>query len=165
MNCKHIVSSSLCCSLIPLLNQYFKVQPAYIFYVKGNARTQPSSHVQQERRRNEDMIPALYRPLTSQALEYSLGIDSFPVVHEVAHHLKRKAHRVVLPHSFYHTSLIILQGEHPRVTDPHYTQTCGDAPLQQSQHSGMANPACRPGHMGIEIQEPGISEGLEVHLL
>lgn len=118
MNCKHIVSSSLCCSLIPLLNQYFKVQPAYIFYVKGNARTQPSSHVQQERRRNEDTIPALYHPLTSQALEYSLGIDSFPVVHEVARHLKRKAHRVVLPHSFYHTSLIILQGEHPRVTDP-----------------------------------------------
>lgn len=111
------------------------------------------------------MIAALCCPLTSPALEYSLGIDSFPVVHEVTRHLKRKAHWVVLPHSFYHTGLIILQGEHPRVTDPHCAQSSGDAPEQQSQHSGMANPACRAGHVGIEIQEPGISDGLDAHLL
>lgn len=55
-------------------------------------------------------------PLASQLHKYSLGVDTFSVVHEVTCHLKGKAHRIVLPHSFHHPVLVILQEKDPGVS-------------------------------------------------
>ena len=52
-------------------------------------------------------------------------------MHEVTGHLKRKAHRVVLPHSFYHAILIVLQEEDPRVIYLLITLGPGRTPDQQ----------------------------------
>lgn len=126
-----------------------------------------SSATKKEKWRCEPFKPLFL--LTLQAQKYSLWIDSFSVVHEVTRHLECKAHRVVLPHSLHHASLIVLQEEDPRVI--YLLVTLGPVTMPRtSSQSTVANPGfLLTGRnvplLGTEIQEPIISYFLEVHPL
>lgn len=88
--------------------------------------------IQQEEQGHTQPQPYTFPLPSAQQMRvtHSLGIHSFPVVHEVTGHLEGKAHWVVLPHSLHHSILIVLQ-ERSRVT-PH---------LLAVQGPGVENPA------------------------
>lgn len=91
-------------------------------------------------------------------------------MHEVTCHLKCKAHRVVLPHSFYHAILIILQEEDSRVIYLLILLEPVKNPRAAVRAQGMANPGFlladkETSAACIERQEPRLSYSLEAHPL